>query len=32
MPRAPRGLLAVGPDIARVLAIVVLHKASLSYV
>jgi hypothetical protein len=31
-PRTSRGLLAVGPVMAKVLAVVALRKASLSYV
>jgi hypothetical protein len=30
--QTPRGLLAVGPDMAKVLAVVTLHKARLSSV
>jgi hypothetical protein len=32
IPQTSRGLLAVGPDMAKVLAVVALHKASLSSV
>jgi hypothetical protein len=31
-PQMLRGLLAVGPDVAKVLAVVALHKATLSSV
>jgi hypothetical protein len=31
-PQTSRGVLAVGPDIAKVLAVVALHKANLSSV
>jgi hypothetical protein len=31
-PQTSNGLLAIGPDIAKVLTVVALHKASLSFV